>query len=159
MPLIVIILLLAAGGAGAYYWMVIRPGNPSQIAGEFMRAQLNFDANKMKQLATSASVQTISQMESVFSALSQFKGMIKVEKVEPGAATVNGNEAQVPVSLGVSGQSSNVTIALAKENGLWKVDVAKSNQANSALGAQALQQLLRRGGSGFAMPGLPGIGR
>lgn len=49
------------------------------------------------------------------------------EKITVGKATINGNEATVDVTISVSGgQSQTTSMPLVKENGVWKVDMAKA---------------------------------
>lgn len=143
---IVLLLLLTAGGAGTYYWLIIRPGNPAQIATDFVKAFLEFDSAKMQQLATTNSAQTVNAVGQ----FSMLKGMVKVEKIEPGAVTINGAEAQTTVNASVSGSNLTSTVTLVRENGVWKVDATRTVQT-------FIQQLSRQGGS-FMLRGLPNFG-
>jgi hypothetical protein len=164
MPLVIALaMVLVMGGAGAYYALVMQPKSQAQyVAVEFVKAQSAWNFPRMKELTTSGSGQAISALERLidtFPQSAQLKNLIKLDKVEAGAVTMSGGEAQVAMSVTVSGISTSPNLALARENGVWKVDLVKTQQSNQGLNQEMMRAMLKQGGSGFVLPGFGGAGK
>jgi hypothetical protein len=102
---------------------------PAQVTEAFFAALKKRDVNTTWNMMAAASRQQVGSKSTWESALKDPSTAIGDIKVKLGKTTVNDNNATVEVTSTTGGKASTETVPLVKENGVWKVDIAKSSAA------------------------------